>query len=412
MPALTSQGSLKIHYQAQGIAFAVVTSLERHLTVLPWFNLLLVTEKWKVRHEGFRLAGGKFSRSQFLKAVMEKNQQVQVIGAMPFLIPASSFDVQVRDEVGLITGQKTRNVWQGSLHQFSVPPRYPLNGGWSSTFDLSYKVPLSQFLSTSDGGLKDLTVPLFSLSYDIPIEHFLIRFNLPEDAKITEYVYPLLDPSRVRTRLTKYKTYFSSKGEVSFEIVMNNLVQEHSQYITVNYEYPWWGIFRKPFVILATLLFGLLCFKLGTNIDISIANKNTNDPIKVRKELAEKFRNRREHLSNLDDFISQLGSGKTKPSELDSLQGGLSTVTDDILESLRTALKVDPSVSFAGATLKKLYEEHRSCVNMIIENYNFTGGSNCSLRSRSASTLDVGHLAKDAVELDKTILKWESKLLA
>jgi hypothetical protein len=380
--------------------------------VLPWFNVLLVTEKYKIHHDGFVALNSEFKRSDFLTAVMGRDSKIQWLGAWPFLIPAQAYDVDVRDDNGRLTGQMQRNpnsVLGPNYHMYTVAPRYPLTGGWNYSFELTYKMPLSSVLKASieDSNVRELSVPLFVTHFDLAIEDFTLRINLPEDAQVQQYFYDAIDPERVVDRLSTYKTYLSTKGEVSLELNMENLNKEHAKIIKLVYTYPWWGILRKPLALLFGIIFAIACFRFGASVDLSLTGKaKIQDPSATKKHLLSLFKLRREILANLDDAILQINKpeGKTKR---DRLTKELAACTENIFKDLRTILDADSTVSIYGATLKKLYEEHRSCVDMIIDNV--TSGS--EKKSKSGS-IDLGKLEKDALELDQAILNWESKMFA
>ena len=367
---------LRMHYIMPDTPMATMTNVDRHLTVLPWFNVLQVTEKIRLRHDGFKLKDGKCSRSQFLRSIRDRNLNVQVIGMMPFLVPSAAYDVDVRDENGRLTGQVNRGAVPGfgHLHQINVAPRYPLYGGWSWTFEFSYKVPLSSVLSSS-GANKQLTVPLFQTHFDLPIEQFSIKINLPEDAEligIKSDEFKHLEPT-----VTRYKTYLSTKGELAVELLLENLVKEHGQNIKITYAYPWWGIFRKPLVILLSLILAIIMFQLGSSIDLSLGRSTS-----TKARLLKLFKERREMLCNLDDLLAKPTS---KPAEKDAILKALQSVTEEIM----ACLKAGGESAFNGVALRKLYEEHLTSVSAV-----FNGNT-------AGST--------DARKLDATIQKWEAK---
>lgn len=410
-PYTTSPSPLKVHYNPYEVAFATVKSLERDLTVLPWFNVLAVSEKYKIHHDGFEALNGEFKRSEYLSSVMSRDTKIQWLGAWPFMIPAQAYDVDVRDENGRLTGQMQRKPGSAlgpDYHMYMVSPRYPLTGGWNYSFELTYKLPLSSVLKVAqeDQNVRELSVPLFLSHFDIAIEDFTLRFNLPEDAQVEQYFYNAIDPERVFDRLNTYKTYLSTKGEVSLELNIENLNKEHAKTIKLVYTYPWWGILRKPLALLFGLIFAVLCFRFGTSFDLSLAGKSKVQPNVNKKNLLSLFKLRREILANLDDVILQIDKPEGK-SKREKLSKELATCTVSIFKELRTILDVDSTVSIYGATLKKLYEEHKSCVDMILDNV--TNGAEKKIKSGS---INLGKLEKDALELDQAILNWEAKMFA
>lgn len=399
-----SSSPLKFHYALKETAFLTINSLHRELTVLPWFNVLHVHESYRMHHDGFGLAGDQFARAVFLRAVMERTETVQYLGAYPFVIPEAAYEVSVRDEVGCLTGAFTRAPsHQPGMHKYTVTPRYPLTGQWTYSFTLAYKLPLNHFLAADPHRLhtRRLAVPLMGLHFDTPVDAFRLRVNLPEDARILEYVYDHAEPAKITETVSRYKTYFSTAGELSLQLDMADLGREHAQTITLLYEYPWWGIFRKPLAIAFGLLFGLVLFKLAASADVSIAQKPRGTAEATREGLLRLFQQRRSAMANLGDVADIVGSpdGARRRTQL---AAELDAISTQILAALRLLLDADASVSLYGATLKKLYEEHRSCVNALL----------ASPAAKPADPAALARLERDATELDTRIVKWEAKLFA
>ncbi len=390
-PFETSKEPLRVQMTMNDIAFGTVESMHREITVLPWFNLVQVDEKWTIHHDGFQTEA--FDRGLLLRAI-GKNESVQYIWAWPFLMPKSAYDVEVRDENGKLTGQSQRGPSAqspDSMDQLVVSPRYPLMGGWTYSFEFSYKLPFNRF-HIAEKNIHQLMVPLYSMHFDMAIRKFTLRFNLPEDAEIFDYSYGGVHSNQIEETSGTYKTYFSSKGEQYVELELKDIVKDHIGPIVVRYSYPWWGIFRKPLIILLTAIIGIICFRLGTKFDLSISGRNSkSSPDSIKKDIYSKFKDRREILANIDDTIN-ISNGKPKQ---DKLLQDLDKVTENILKQLRTLQSIDISISLYGASLKKLYEEHTQCIKMVL-----------------AQGKEASRLEKDAIELDKTILKYESKLFS
>lgn len=396
-----SSKPLRFHFHLHDAALATIERLERSLTVLPWFNLLTVTEHYTIHHDGFRTKDGRFERSLFLKAVQQREAHVQYVGAMPIIIPASSYDIQVRDENGRLTGHHQRQQTSPlgpNYHQYNVAMRYPLTGGWTTRLEIHYKLPLDLFLSRNGKNELELSTLLFSSFFDVAVKELSLRFNLPEDAIVQSYHYDHLDSSQISENQSTYKTYFSTKGEQVLELQMSDLCRNHVQPIRVVFSYPWWGTFRKPAAMLLSLIFILACFRLGASVDLSVSRG------KERQRLEALLKLRRETVASLDDLIIQMDRPEGQVKRKALLQD-LTQCTQGILTELRALVNADPALSIQGAALKKLYEEHLSCINSVFERSTTTKKG----LSKSQS-VDVVQMEKDVIELDQAILKHEAKL--
>lgn len=388
----TSATPLRFHFHLHDAAFATIVKLDRSLTVLPWFNLLTVHEEYVFHHDGFKST--RFERSQFLKAVQQRDAHVQYIGAMPIIVPASAYDIEVRDENGRLTGnhqrQKTSPLGP-NYHQFNVAMRYPLTGGWSTHLQISYKLPLDLFLTRSDKtGHFELSTLLFASFFDVAVKELNLRFNLPEDATVKSYHYDHVETAQISEHQSTYMTYFSTKGEQVLELQMADLCRNHVQPIRIVYSYPWWGAFRKPAAILLTLLFVIFCFHAGASVNLST-------PSKDKSQLMGLLKLRRETVASLDDLICQLDKPDAQ-AKCKALQKDLNDCTAAILSVLRAMVQENPAISIQGAALKKLYQQHLTCLNTILDNL------------RKGPAADISQLEKDVIELDQTILKQEAKL--
>jgi hypothetical protein len=70
--------------------------------------------------------------------------------------------------------------------------------------------------------------------------------------------------------VTTYRTYFSTKGEQKICLSGKNVAQEllDTEPLEILYDYPWWGVFRKPAVMLASLLICIVIFRNISSIKL------------------------------------------------------------------------------------------------------------------------------------------------
>lgn len=110
-------------------------------------------------------------------------------GALGFQtkIPKLARDIYYRDEIGNISTSAIAH--QPDHIQLMLKPRFPLFGGWNTTWYIGYNTPLDGYLRKIAGTDKYiLKVPAISPMPDTTYEDVEIRVVLPEGAK---YVFVL-----------------------------------------------------------------------------------------------------------------------------------------------------------------------------------------------------------------------------
>ena len=100
---------------------------------------------------------------------------------MPFVLPPDAYDVTYRDEVGLISSSSFEN-YQG-MTTFHCRPRYPIFGGWNSSFEIHYKVPIGSRLHKTPSGAHFIKMKMGQLALDALTSAFKINVVLPETSK-------------------------------------------------------------------------------------------------------------------------------------------------------------------------------------------------------------------------------------
>ncbi|KAF9896859.1 hypothetical protein BX616_006626 [Lobosporangium transversale] len=186
-------------------------------------------------------------------------------------IPKLARDIYYRDEIGNISTSAILHQPDNILLTFK--PRFPIFGGWNTTWYMGYNAPLNEYLRRVPGTDKYIlkfpaVVPLAQTSYtDIDI-----RIILPEGAKNVNVQLPY-EVDAVENSTTK--TYMDSAGRHTVTIYAHNLIEEHGRLeMLVEYEYSASSYLIKPFaaasmlmVIFATsMVFSRLDFRIGQSV--------------------------------------------------------------------------------------------------------------------------------------------------
>ncbi|KAI1306964.1 proteasome regulatory particle base subunit [Mortierella claussenii] len=260
-------GIFEIQYQLIG-PVPHVRHLRRDIEVSQWGNNLAVEEHYNFVNKGAELKG-QFSRLDFQRnpmAIREGN----VIIALLTQIPKLARDIYYRDEIGnistsILTEQPDRIL-------FTLKPRFPIFGGWNTTWYTGYNVPLSEYLrrvpSTDRYILKvPVFVPMKLTSYD----DIDIRVVLPEGAKNVKVHIPY-EVDSIEHSTTK--TYMDSAGRYTVTIHAENLIEEHEQDMLIEYEFSAVSYLTKPVaaasmlmvIFMTSMVFSKLDFKIGGSV--------------------------------------------------------------------------------------------------------------------------------------------------
>lgn len=179
-------------------------------------------------------------------------------------LPKTADFISYRDEVGNISTSHARPTSQDVF--LELAPRFPLFGGWNCSFELSYFLPLTDFLS-SDGSVHSLSMPIVHLFNDVSVTNFTFEIVLPEGARfVTANPLPLMGTGHVKVGSRIESSYLDTIGRNVFVLQAQNVVNEAStKPFTIVYEYGFFDQLRKLLLIIAVYLFlfvSLICYKV------------------------------------------------------------------------------------------------------------------------------------------------------
>ncbi|KAJ6829300.1 dolichyl-diphosphooligosaccharide--protein glycosyltransferase subunit 1A [Iris pallida] len=160
LPAF-SYSPVIVHFE-NNQPFAVAQELVREIEISHWGNVQ-VTEHYNLVHGGARNKGG-FSR-------LDYQARPSIRGASSFRhlvarLPPRAHSVYYRDEIGNIS---TSHLWGDSRKmQLEIEPRYPMLGGWRTSFTTGYGLPLEDFLFEKEGNR------FLNITFGCPMDEVLI----------------------------------------------------------------------------------------------------------------------------------------------------------------------------------------------------------------------------------------------
>ncbi|KAF9130180.1 proteasome regulatory particle base subunit [Mortierella sp. 14UC] len=257
-------GIFEVQYEMIG-AVPHVRRFRREIEVSQWGNNLAVEEHYNFVNRGAELKG-QFSRIDYQRNPMGIREGNGVLGFQT-KIPKLARDIYYRDEIGNISTSAIAH--QPDHVQLMLKPRFPLFGGWNTTWYIGYNTPLDGYLRKVTGTDKHiLKVPVISPMPDTTYEEVEIRVVLPEGAKNVKAVLPF-EVDEVEYSTTK--TYMDSAGRSTVTILASNLIEDHAQDLLIEYEFSQTSYLTKPLaaatmlmaIYATSIVFSRLDFKIG-----------------------------------------------------------------------------------------------------------------------------------------------------
>ncbi|PIN14674.1 Oligosaccharyltransferase, alpha subunit (ribophorin I) [Handroanthus impetiginosus] len=257
-----SYSPIVIHYVSNK-PFAVAQELVREIEISHWGNVQ-VTENYNLVHAGAEIAG-EFSR-------LDYQARPHVRGASAFRnlvanLPPRAHSIYYRDEIGNIS---TSNVWSDSAQTLlEIEPRYPMFGGWRTSFTIGYGLPLKDFLFWSEGK-RYLDITFGCPMSDVVIENLTVKVVLPEGSKDISVSVPFPVKQSQETKIS----HLDMVGRPVIVLQKTNVVPEHNQYFQVYYRFSNLSLLREPLM----LIFGFFLFFFAcvvyTHADFTISKSS------------------------------------------------------------------------------------------------------------------------------------------
>ncbi|RVW50859.1 Dolichyl-diphosphooligosaccharide--protein glycosyltransferase subunit 1A [Vitis vinifera] len=216
-----SYSPIVVHFE-QNQPFAVAEQLVREIEISHWGNVQ-VTEHYKLIHAGAQ-SKGEFSR-------LDYQARPHVRGASAFRhlvakLPPRAHSVYFRDEIGNIS---TSHLW-GDLKktELEIEPRYPMFGGWRTSFFIGYGLPLQDFLFES-GGKRFLNITFGCPMNEVVIDNLIVKVVLPEGSRDISVSAPFAVKQWQETKLS----HLDIVGRPVAVLEKTNVVPEHNQHFQI-----------------------------------------------------------------------------------------------------------------------------------------------------------------------------------
>lgn len=251
---------LNVHYENNS-PFLTVTCLNRLIEISHWGNIA-VEENIDVVHNGAKLKG-PFSRYDYQR---DTNSNHHSIKSYKTMLPAAAYNIYYRDSNGNISTSTVRP--RKDWIELELRPRFPLFGGWRSSYTLGYNIPSYQYLYKKGGNQYVLSMRLLDHIYDdMFVEELETNVVLPVGVKNVK----LSTPYEVK-RLEDGKThkYLDNLGRLVIRLKKNNLVEQHIQDLEITYEWDTITLIHEPLLLALALFVLFIIVIIYVRLDFSI----------------------------------------------------------------------------------------------------------------------------------------------
>ncbi|VAI24587.1 unnamed protein product [Triticum turgidum subsp. durum] len=254
-----SYNPIIVHFENNN-PFAVAKELIREVEISHWGNVQ-ITEHYNIVHGGARLKG-EFSRLDY-----QSRPYARGVSSFRHLIarlPARAHSIYYRDEIGNIS---TSHLWSDSKKtQLEIEPRFPLFGGWQTTFTIGYGLPLQDFVFSADGK-RFLNITFGSPMEEILIEKLIVKVVLPEGSKDIDVSAPF--PTN-QWQEVKY-SHLDIAGRPVLVLEKPDVIPEHNLHFQVYYKFNNISLLIEPMMLITGffLLFVACIAYMHTDMSIS-----------------------------------------------------------------------------------------------------------------------------------------------
>ncbi|KAG0229264.1 dolichyl-diphosphooligosaccharide--protein glycosyltransferase subunit 1 [Actinomortierella wolfii] len=263
---LLEHGMFEVQFEFLG-PVVWMDKFRRDIELSHWASNLAVEEHYSFINKGAQLKG-QFSRIEYQR----NNAQHAGTALLTHFnadIPKLATDMYFRDEIGNISTSAIDRS-RPDKQVLILRPRFPLFGGWKTTFYLGYNVQLNQFVRKMAGttGNYILKVPAIQPMKDTIYANVEVRIVLPEGSKILNVHVPFPVESIEQSTT---KTYMDSAGRSTVTIHGRNWIDAHGKDVLVEYEIGMDSYLIKPLaaasmlmaIFATSIVVSRLSFKIG-----------------------------------------------------------------------------------------------------------------------------------------------------
>lgn len=249
-----------VHYENNS-PFMTVTNLERLIEISHWGNIA-VEENIEIVHTGAKLKGS-FSRYDYQRDTSSSHHSIK---SYKTILPAAAHSIYYRDSNGNISTSQVRV--RKDWIELELRPRFPLFGGWRSSYTLGYSVPSYQYLFKKTSTQYVLHMRFLDHVFDdMHVSHLQTVIVLPVGVKNVK-----VNPPYAVTRLPDSVTYkyLDTIGRLVITLEKDNLVEQHIQDLEIVYDWQPVLLFHEPILVSVALYLIFIVVILYVRLDFSI----------------------------------------------------------------------------------------------------------------------------------------------
>ncbi|KAJ1406399.1 Ribophorin I [Sesbania bispinosa] len=254
-----SYSPVLVHFENNN-PFAVVEELEREIEISHWGSIQ-VTERYRLVHAGARHKG-VFSRVEYQSR--PGGSGVSSFKHLLVKLPPRVHSVYYRDGIGNISSSHLRTDFLKS--ELEIEPRYPLFGGWKSTFVIGYGLPLQDFLFESLDGRRYLNFTFGCPLAETVVDKLIVKVVLPEGSKDPTALVPF----QVEQHLETKYSYLDVVGRTVVVLEKRNAVPEHNTPFQVYYNFNPIFMLAEPLMLASAFFLLFVASVAYLDIDLSI----------------------------------------------------------------------------------------------------------------------------------------------
>ncbi|XP_075082116.1 dolichyl-diphosphooligosaccharide--protein glycosyltransferase subunit 1A isoform X1 [Nicotiana tabacum] len=257
-----SYSPIAVHFVSNK-PFAVAQELVREIEISHWGNVQ-ITEHYNLVNAG-ATSIGEFSR-------LEYQARPHLRGASSFRhlvakLPPRAHSIYYRDEIGNIS---TSNIWgDSSKTLLEIEPRYPMFGGWRTSFTIGYGLPLKDYLFRAEGK-RFLNISFGCPMDEVVVDNLVVKVILPEGSKDISVSVPF---SVKESRETKF-SHLDMIGRPVVALEKTNAVPEHNQYFQVYYRFSNLSLLREPMMLISGFFFLFVACIVYMHADLTISKSS------------------------------------------------------------------------------------------------------------------------------------------
>ena len=361
VPRLTND-IVKMHFD-HSVPYLKLASASRLIELSHWANNLAVEDHYDLRHQGAQLEK-PFSRVDFSRAKYS-GMKYPVVESLRFRLPADANNIYYRDVIGNIsTSRVMRKI---NEIEFEVSPRFPLHGGWKTSWFQGYNEPLSSSLKRL-GSRYALNVQFFSfpVGADLTADEFQMEVVLPEGAKNIKVDVPFPVDSITEA---KHYSYLDTTGRPKIVIRARNVVPDNQVDIQIGYDFSSLNLLQEP-VILIVAMAAVFLFSIGLlRSDFTIKKDEKEEQKEYALECSSKITKSCEMRADafrraqraLDQYKEDRGEAEFDKArrELEVVCTHTQSTMADLVSALR---KADPRAAELASELTKLESDKLAAV--------------------------------------------------